>query len=202
MYTLHGTLAQTLKRDLPAFPAKKMFGNTDPEFVSTRKAALQNYFKILLGMVDVDSVEPLKTFLTKGEAKAVREQKEEIRQSESPQTQVQQQINVQKQKQQDLQQQRNALRQRLQQACEKAKSNFIDLNQMMGTPEEADIKRKRVIYDQVKVQGGQVHIETPKGNPQAKTLIFESTYTIKSVDIEKLTDEICAKIDRILTLAE
>jgi len=54
MLTLHQQLSSQFKKDLPQFPAKKMFGNTDPEFISTRKAGLQNYFKTLLSLLDVD----------------------------------------------------------------------------------------------------------------------------------------------------
>ena len=33
--------------DLPSFPPRKLFGNTDPEFIKSRQFALDSYFKIL-----------------------------------------------------------------------------------------------------------------------------------------------------------
>lgn len=68
---------KTFVKQLPSFPAKKLFGNMDPQFVSARKAALQNYFKTVLEHVDVDRIPPLKDFLTRGEPKQVRDARNE-----------------------------------------------------------------------------------------------------------------------------
>ena len=40
MLNLHSALSSETKTALPQFPAKKFFGNTDPEFISTRRAGL------------------------------------------------------------------------------------------------------------------------------------------------------------------
>ena len=54
MLALHTQLKSIIKAELPQFPGKKLFGNTDEEFITQRKAALHNYFKNLLAFYDPD----------------------------------------------------------------------------------------------------------------------------------------------------
>jgi hypothetical protein len=80
MLNLHSTISATT-RSVPQFPPKKYFGNRDPDFISTRKAALQNYFNTLLAHVSVEDVLSLKAFITRGEAKSVVAAKEPSQQA-------------------------------------------------------------------------------------------------------------------------
>lgn len=101
-----------------------------------------------------------------------------------------------------MQQQKNALKQKLQQACEKAKNNFIDLNSMMNAPEEVEIKKKRIVYDQVKTPQVNNLIDLPKSAPSAKMSIAEPTIDFKYPALTELMDHLQKEIDRIITIID
>ncbi|CAK89391.1 unnamed protein product (macronuclear) [Paramecium tetraurelia] len=44
---LHQTLDEVTKSQLPTFPVKRLFGNLNPDFISTRKAQLDIYLQVL-----------------------------------------------------------------------------------------------------------------------------------------------------------
>lgn len=59
---LHATL-KVVTPAVPQLPPKKMFGNTDRDFINERKVALQKYLEILLGIPVLARSLPVKRFL-------------------------------------------------------------------------------------------------------------------------------------------
>ena len=45
MRELHASIKKAFKGQLPDFPVKKYFGNTDQSFIALRQKGLQNYFQ-------------------------------------------------------------------------------------------------------------------------------------------------------------
>ena len=50
------------KNDLPMFPPRKLFGNTNTEFIEKRKKELENYYSTLFRTVDIDELPELLAF--------------------------------------------------------------------------------------------------------------------------------------------
>jgi hypothetical protein len=54
MRTIHENCEKTKWRsELPAFPPRKLFGNTSEEFIQKRKKELENYYSTLFRTVDI-----------------------------------------------------------------------------------------------------------------------------------------------------
>jgi|JI6StandDraft_1071083.scaffolds.fasta_scaffold07036_11 hypothetical protein len=51
------------KGELPDFPPKKMFGNTNPEFVVRRKKELENYYNTLLKSIEIAKLPELRSLI-------------------------------------------------------------------------------------------------------------------------------------------
>jgi hypothetical protein len=62
---MHKKLA-TLKKTLPAFPPKKLFGNLKPEFVRKRLIDLQNYFRKVVKVGEVCQSRVFRDFISCG----------------------------------------------------------------------------------------------------------------------------------------
>lgn len=65
MLSMHNKLA-TLKKTLPAFPPKKLFGNLKPEFVRKRLIDSQNYFRKVVKVGEVCQSRVFKDFISSG----------------------------------------------------------------------------------------------------------------------------------------
>ncbi|KAL4452991.1 hypothetical protein ABPG73_011072 [Tetrahymena malaccensis] len=88
MRDIHKALREQCKADLPDFPTKKWFGNTDKNFLSQRKATLQTYFTTILSILDIQKYPILKNFFYKKPTKAEQKPKQpqnEIRQDNNKQ---------------------------------------------------------------------------------------------------------------------
>ncbi|EAR82057.1 PX-SNX-like domain protein (macronuclear) [Tetrahymena thermophila SB210] len=90
MRDIHKALREQCKVDLPDFPTKKWFGNTDKNFLSQRKATLQTYFTTILSILDIQKYPILKNFFYRKPTKA--DQKQKLPQSEIKQDSNKQQV--------------------------------------------------------------------------------------------------------------
>jgi hypothetical protein len=63
LLSLHKKIRKEYEGPLPEFPPKKCCGNTNPEFISLRQKALENYLNIILKIINVDLLPSLKEFL-------------------------------------------------------------------------------------------------------------------------------------------
>ncbi|CAD8060071.1 unnamed protein product [Paramecium sonneborni] len=206
MNNLHTQLSQEIKQQLPYFPAKKFFGNTDPEFISTRKAGLQNYFKTLLQIVDVDQCPTLKKFLTKGEQKHIKDQPQPFKEDSIKQKDVIGNAStiekIQQQKQLENERIKKELKDKLAAATQQIKSKFVDLGNLVNAPEEHDIKKKRAFYDQIRIEPKniQLNIDIPKANPQAKMIIAQSTIEQTQPKLIQLISQLQAGVENIIEI--
>ena len=69
---IHKNIKEIYRGSLPDFPPKKIFGNTDETFISTRKKYLENYLMTILKNVNLNQVPPLKDFLLRDREKRGR----------------------------------------------------------------------------------------------------------------------------------
>ncbi|KAL4461313.1 hypothetical protein ABPG72_006574 [Tetrahymena utriculariae] len=76
MRDIHKALREQCKTDLPDFPTKKWFGNTDKNFLSQRKSTLQTYFTTILSILDIQKYPILKNFYNRKPAKTEQKQKQ------------------------------------------------------------------------------------------------------------------------------
>ncbi|CAD8052756.1 unnamed protein product [Paramecium primaurelia] len=200
---LHTQLSSELKQQLPSFPAKKFFGNTDPEFISTRKAGLQNYFKTLLQIVDADQCPTLKKFLTKGEQKHIKDQQQPFKEDSIKQNDIQGNAStiekIQQQKQQENERIKKELKEKLAAATQQIKQKFVDLGSLVNAPEEHDIKKKRAIYDQIRIeQKNAFIIDIPKPSQQSKMMIAQSTIEQTQPKLIQLISQLQSGVESII----
>ncbi|CAD8049277.1 unnamed protein product [Paramecium primaurelia] len=203
---LHTQLCSELKQQLPQFPGKKFFGNTDPEFISTRKAGLQNYFKTLLQIIDVDQCPTLKKFLIKGEQKHIKDQPQSFKQDSIKQNDIQGNVptkeKIQQQKQIENERIKKELKEKLAAATQQIKSKFVDLGSLVNPPEEHDIKKKRAFYDQIRLEpkNNQLYIDIPKPSPQSKMMIAQSTIEQTQPKLIQLISQLQTGVESIIRI--
>ncbi|CAD8141394.1 unnamed protein product [Paramecium octaurelia] len=203
---LHTQLASELKQQLPQFPAKKFFGNTDPEFISTRKAGLQNYFKTLLQIVDAEQCPTLKKFLTKGEQKQIKDQPQSFKEDQVKQNDIQGNASskekIQQQKQIENERIKKELKDKLGAATQQIKSKFVDLGNLVNPPDEHDIKKKRAHYDQIRLdlKNFQTNIDIPKPSAQSKMMIAQSTIEQTQPKLIQLISQLQAGVESIISI--
>ncbi|CAD8147408.1 unnamed protein product [Paramecium pentaurelia] len=203
---LHTQLSSELKQQLPQFPAKKFFGNTDPEFISTRKAGLQNYFKTLLQIIDVDQCPTLKKFLIKGEQKHIKDQPQQFKQDPIKQNDIQGNAStkekIQQQKQIENERIKKELKEKLAAATQQIKSKFVDLDNLVNPPEEHDIKKKRAFYDQIRLEpkNNQVNIDIPKPSSQSKMMIAQATIEQTQPKLIQLISQLQTGVESIIRI--
>ncbi|CAK67268.1 unnamed protein product (macronuclear) [Paramecium tetraurelia] len=204
----HGVLKKDIKNlnnNFPHFQLKSFLENTDPEFISTRKAGLQNYFKTLLQIVDADQCPTLKKFLTKGEQKHIKDQQQQPFKEDS----IKQNDNlgnassiekIQQQKQQENERIKKELKEKLASATQQIKSKFVDLGNLVNPPEESDIKKKRAIYDQIRLEpkNSQFNIDIPKPSQQSKMMIAQSTIEQTQPKLIQLISQLQAGVESII----
>ncbi len=63
MLDVHNQIALNYQIKLPTFPPKKWPGNLDPNFVSQRQKALENYLNTVLKTINIDDIDILKKWL-------------------------------------------------------------------------------------------------------------------------------------------
>ena len=57
MRTIHDNCEKSKwKNDLPEFPPRKLFGNTQEDFIQKRKKELENYYSTLFKTVDIEDL--------------------------------------------------------------------------------------------------------------------------------------------------
>ncbi|KAM3141431.1 hypothetical protein pb186bvf_006549 [Paramecium bursaria] len=191
MLALHTQLKSIIKAELPQFPGKKLFGNTDEEFITQRKAALHNYFKNLLAFYDPDQYPPLKAFLTRGEEKEVKDQKQSLIETRPIQQKSDQD------KQQEAMKQRTQLRKQLNEKCDQVKQTFLTFNQM-AQPEENLTKQRRSVYDNIRLDDKSLQLQIPKSNPDAKILVGSQTLDQKAPQLFEILENIHKQLNQIL----
>jgi hypothetical protein len=62
---------------LPEFPPKRLFGNMNVDFITSRKAGLESFFNKLLQKFSLDELQPLKNFLKAKRQSTTREEPEQ-----------------------------------------------------------------------------------------------------------------------------
>ncbi|CAD8192872.1 unnamed protein product [Paramecium octaurelia] len=69
---LHQILDQLTKSQLPAFPVKRLFGNLNPDFISTRKAQLDVYLQAIFRDPQVRDSKVFQDFISNSKQKAFK----------------------------------------------------------------------------------------------------------------------------------
>ncbi|CAD8211615.1 unnamed protein product [Paramecium pentaurelia] len=69
---LHQTLDEVIKSQLPTFPVKRLFGNLNPDFISTRKSQLNIYLQALFKDPQVRDSKVFQDFINNSKQKAFK----------------------------------------------------------------------------------------------------------------------------------
>lgn len=135
---IHEQIAKTYKVQLPVFPPKKWPGNLDPNFVSQRQKALENYLNTVLKTINLDDIDILKKWLysTKNnDKKPIPVVKPKIVPPINSENQIPNPVSYPKQNYDQI----------------VGLIKFVDMSSNLNPPEDEDIKAKRIVYEQIKM---------------------------------------------------
>jgi len=173
---------------LPEFPPKTLFKNTSETFISQRKKALENYFNTLTKRYTLDQLEPLKELIKEG--KSISNNKESIL-SPSQNLGNGQKHDASPDVKSNIQN-NNAL----DKIVEQYSTMFYDLKDTPTFPDAEDIRSKRKIYQQFRVEVTSIAYRLPVGSENNLLSLQDDTVLEQarniSLEIESTLDKLAS----------
>jgi len=190
---------------LPEFPPKKFFGNLDPSFISQRQKALENYFNNLLGNEQTRKLDPLIEFIynsprLSSNSSIIRSPESDkshkaatsssvIDRSASGQLKNPDKLNPQMS---------NTIGLHL--IIESINKKFFDLSYTLSPPEEEEAKKKKALYEKIKIEIAGMNMGTslPMGKEDNLVSVKNDTLIAENTDLVRELFETTSNIRREL----
>lgn len=167
---VHSKLRELAGDNLPNFPRKQFFGNTEPSFISQRQKGLENYFSIVLQNQTLLNSKPIKELLQrKAYSKSIVVGKKDEQQSPKKMTESLTSINTTKADSPKTQR-TNPTHHVLEKFLDQLSHKFVDLQVTLNPPEDEEMRKRKLnyakIHESMTKASAQEHYKLPTSTPQ------------------------------------